>query len=95
MSGRDTTTADGDFSFTGLQASDSLVEVLSWDEVIASASVTLADSAMQVSGISVALSLSEDKGMPLAAKIGIGAGIGLAVLLLTVNIGICRNEGTC
>jgi len=51
--GAATTSADGQFSFTGLRASDYLVEVLSGDEVIASRSVTLADGAMQVSGLSV------------------------------------------
>ena len=58
MSGTDRTNADGAFSFTGLQASDYLVEVLSGDEVVASASVTLAEGAMQVSGINVAQSES-------------------------------------
>ncbi len=60
------------------------------EEVIASASVTLVEGAMQVGG--VALNLSENKGMSLAAKIGIGAGVGVAALLLALLVGLRANE---
>ena len=78
--GTATTDAAGRFSFTGLSASEYVVEVLSGDEVIASASVTLAEGAMQVG--SVAFNLSEDKGWSLAAKIGAGAAIGVVVFFV-------------
>ena len=51
MSDTATTDEDGRFSFTGLPASEYVVEVHSGDEIIASASATLADGAMQVSGV--------------------------------------------
>ena len=52
--GTTTTDAAGRFSFMGLRASDYLVEVLSGEEVVASASVTLAAGVMQVREVTVA-----------------------------------------
>ena len=45
------TNTKGQFSFTGLPASEYLLEVIVDEEVVASASATLADGAMQVSGV--------------------------------------------
>ena len=99
VSGRDTTNADDAFSFTGLQASDYLVEVLSGDEVIASAPVTLADGAMQVSGISVAppAAASDPNWWPrrsTAAKVGIVVGIGFGVLIALMAADCADGQGS-
>ena len=53
------TNTKGQFSFTGLPASEYLLEVIVDEEVVASASATLADGAMQVSGV-VAASAAVD-----------------------------------
>ena len=78
--GTTTTDAQGRFSFTGLQVSDYLVEVLSGDEVVANVSLTLAEGAMQASGITIT-SIS-DAPMSTGSKIAIGAGLAGAVLLV-------------
>ena len=62
--GTTTTDAAGQFSFIGLQASDYIVEVLSGEEVVARASVPLAEGAMQASGISVAPPAAEPESEP-------------------------------
>ena len=85
VSGSDTTNADGAFSFTGLQASDYLVEMLVDDQVIASASLTLAEGVMQVGGVT--LSQPEEGGRRVGLWLGIGAGV--AGLLLFM--GTCLN----
>ena len=54
VSGTDTTDAEGRFSFTGLEASEYLLEALVGDEVVASASQTLSVGAMQVNGVTLA-----------------------------------------
>ena len=90
-SGAATTGADGTFAFAGLRASDYVVEVMSGDEVLADAVVSLTEGAMQVEGIRVALPAEVTRGegnwwqrRSTAAKIGIivGAifGTGLAIV---------------
>ena len=65
--GTATTDTSGQFSFTGHRASDYLVEVLSGDEVVANTSVTLADDAMRVTGLTVS-GLADDSGMSRRTK---------------------------
>ena len=67
--------ADGAFLFTGLQASDYLVEVLVDDQVIASASLTLAEGVMQVGGVTLSQPM-EEGGRRVGLWVGIGAGVG-------------------
>ena len=74
------TDAEGQFSFTGLTASEYLVEVLRGDEVVGSTSLVLAEGAMQVSGIAVSVSNGDGGGVPWV-WIGVGAGA-FAVLLV-------------
>ena len=90
------TNADGAFSFTGLQASDYLVEVLSGDEAIASTSVTLTDGAMQVSEVSVAPPAPVPESerswwgrLPTGAKIGIVAGAVVGALVINCFTNVC------
>jgi len=94
--GTTTTDAAGQFSFTGLRASDYLVEVLSGDEVVASESLTLSEGAMQLRGISVSQSPSDEGGMSTAAKTAIGAGVVAGIALALIGTGVicitCANE---
>lgn len=78
--GKGTTDTAGGFSFTGLQANDYLVEVLSEGVVVASASVTLAEGAIQVSGV-IAAPASEG-GQFLGPKAMIALIVGAGLLLL-------------
>ena len=102
VSGRDTTNADGAFSFTGLQASDYLVEVLSGDAVLADATVTLTEGAMQVSDLSVAPPQPADAASDLnwwqrrstAGKVGIVIGIGFGVLIALMAADCADGQGS-
>ena len=92
-SGTGMTNAEGRFSFTGLQASQYLVEVLAGDEVVASASATLEVGAMQASAITLQQSAPEGGGgLHPAAWVAIGAGAGLGIFLLA--LAACY-EGGC
>ena len=90
ISGTDTTNTAGGFSFTGLQVSDYVVEVLRDGEVVASAPSTLVAGAMQVTGLTVA-ELAEGPGMSRGAKIaiGIGAAAGGAILVMYLAVLAC------
>ena len=85
----------GRFSFTGLRASDYLVDVVRGDEVVASASATLADGAMQVSGVTVSLPAVVTPGdrswvrRHPVATVFIGVGVFFVILALA-----CSNPGT-
>ena len=85
--GAATTGADGTFAFSGLRASDYVVEVMSGDDVLADAAASLTEGAMQVEGIRVALPAEVPSGernwwqrRSTAAKVGIivGAFLGAA-----------------
>ena len=77
-----TTTADGRFSFMALPPGEYLLEVFVGDEVVASATATLADGVMRVSGFTLTQdgSASEGGGLHPAAWVAIGAGIGVATV---------------
>lgn len=77
-----TTTAHGRFSFMALPPGEYLLEVFVGDEVVASATATLADGVMQVSGLTLTQdgSASEGGGLHPAAWVAIGAGIGVATV---------------
>ena len=98
--GTTTTDAAGQFSFMGLQASDYIVEVLSGEEVVARASVTLAEGAMQASGISVAPPAAEPESEPgwwsrqsTPRKVLLGVGIFFGAIFV---YGIaCTTSGSC
>ena len=83
--GTDTTNAEGQFSFTGLEASEFVVELLSGDDIVPSAPLTLTEGAMQVRGASISQP-SNEGGMSTGAKvaIGVGVGVGVGALLLIV-----------
>ena len=89
--GTDQTDTDGRFSFTGLQASEYVLEVLVADEVVASASATLADGDMQVTGITVTR-LANEGGLSRGAKIAIGAGVVGAIVVVIVMM-FCSTGG--
>ena len=97
ISGRGMTNAEGAFSFTGLPASNYVVEVLSGDEVVASASATLADGAMEVTGITLtglANEAAADRGMSRGAKIGTGVAIGVGLLVVAFALTCAgQNQG--
>ncbi len=78
--GKGTTDTAGGFSFTGLQANDYLVEVLSEGVVVASASVTLAEGAMQVSGVIAAPAPKGGQFLGPKATIALIVGAGLLLL---------------
>ena len=86
-----TTNAEGQFSFTGLQASDYLLEVLVGDEVVASTPTTLVEGAMQVNAITLQ-SVPESGGLHPAAQIAIAAGIGVTLTFL-VLFAVCYDQG--
>ena len=87
VSGRDTTDADGAFSFTGLQASDYLVEVLNDDEVVASSATTLEPGAM----LAVRAEAPDNGGVHPAVWVGVGVGATFLVLFLIA----CGPSGSC
>ncbi len=84
--GTTTTDAEGRFSFTGLEPNNYRVEVISDDEVIAVASLTLAPGAMQVS--SVTFTATDSGGLSRGqwiAIIGIGAGLGFVITAFAIQ----------
>ena len=87
--GTTTTSTDGRFSLTELRASEYLVEVVEGDMVIASTSVSLAEGAMQVGGITVAVAPERRGllGLPGAAWFGIGLGAALGIIYLALRYG--------
>ena len=86
------TDAEGQFSFTGLTASEYLVEVLRGDEVVGSTSLLLAEGAMQVSGVAVSVSNGDEGGVNPWVWIGVGAGA-FALLLVAVACANGANQG--
>ena len=79
--GMDTTDTAGGFSFAGLQASDYVVEVLRGDEVAASASMTLAAGAMQVSGLTVLVEPASEMNRGLAIAVAAGLVLGTLAII--------------
>ena len=91
VAGITATDAAGQFSFTGLQASDYLLEVLVGDEVVASTPTRLVEGAMQVNAINLQ-SAPESGGLHPAAQIAIAAGIGVTLTFL-VLFAVCYDQG--
>ncbi len=80
-----TTDAEGRFSFTGLGASEYLLEVMSGDAVLANAPVTLTEDAMQVIDVRVAAPADPTgnwwQRQSIGAKAGIIGVIGVGALI--------------
>jgi hypothetical protein len=87
VSGTDTTDPEGRFEFTGLRASECLLEVFVGDEIVANTSVTLGQGAMRVSGLTLA-GLADEPGMSRGAKIAIG-------FLVAVACGVGSDADPC
>ena len=86
------TDTGGAFSFTGLRASEYVLEVLDEDEVVASASVSLAEGDMQASGITLSegSEIPDDRSWVSRHKtatilIAVGAVLGTVAYLCTAN----------
>ena len=80
--GTTTTDAEGQFSFTGLAASEYLVEALRDDEVVGSTPLVLAEGAMQVSGVSISASAMAESGGGIHPAVWVAIGVGAVVLVL-------------